>query len=520
MLIHEPSQSLLLNSRDPKKIKLWIPKAKIGDFAGHNVAVRHGIDEVKVLKNLGIKGLTSPIRYYYSWPGIYKPFDHQRATAEFLTLNRRAFVLSDPGTAKTAPALWAADYLLEQGKINRVLIICPLSCVNSVWKKDIFKILMHRSATVIHGGKEKRLNAIKCKVEFYIINHEGVAIMLRELDRLNPQLIIVDEGSFYRNHGTGKWKALKAAIKPKQMVWWISGTPCPNAPTDAWAQAKIMNVKNCPEYFGSFRRQTMIQVSQFKWAPAVGGYQKAFELLQPAIRFLKSECMDLPPVMFESRDVALSDEQRLMVKSMVKDMTIELKQKGKSITAVHAADKLGKLRQILCGSVKDPVTGEYVDIDYTPRLKVLKECIETAGAKVIVICPFKGSLRRVAEDLKKEYTVGAINGDVSIKQRDRIIQQFKETPDPHVLVCHPKVMSHGLNLTEADTLIFFAPIFSPDEFIQVMERFNRPGQTQKMTIYNLSASRLEKEIYTLVDEKKRGQDELLNLFKLATETMK
>ena len=100
--------------------------------------------------------------------------------------------------------------------------------------------------------------------------------------------------------------------------------------------------------------------------------------------------------------------------------------------------------------------------------------------------------------------------------RDRIIKAFKETPDPHVLLCHPKVMAHGLNLTEADTLIFYAPIYSNDEYQQVVERFNRSGQTRKMTVIRIAAHNVEWAIYKMVDNKKVTQDNILNLYEAIT----
>jgi type I site-specific restriction endonuclease len=45
---------------------------------------------------------------------------HQKDTASFLTLNRKAFVFSEPGTGKTLSALWAADYLMQRGEVRRV----------------------------------------------------------------------------------------------------------------------------------------------------------------------------------------------------------------------------------------------------------------------------------------------------------------------------------------------------------------------------------------------------------------
>ena len=141
------------------------------------------------------------------------------------------------------------------------------------------------------------------------------------------------------------------------------------------------------------------------------------------------------------------------------------------------------------------------------------EAIGHAIAKVIVIVPFKGILHELARDIGKQYSVGVLNGDVSANQRKQIIHNFKTTLDPHVLLCHPKVMSHGLNLVEADTTIFYAPIYSNSQNQQVIERFNRAGQVNKMTIVRIAAHPLEWEIYNQTDVATQTQMSTLDLYK-------
>ena len=105
------NKALLLKVRDPNRITTVIPKSRVLDDG--RVLVKWGLDEAQVLKNLRYKDVPSPIRANYKWPGLYKPFDHQRTTAEFLTLHRRAFCFKEQGTGKTGSVIWAADYLMN-----------------------------------------------------------------------------------------------------------------------------------------------------------------------------------------------------------------------------------------------------------------------------------------------------------------------------------------------------------------------------------------------------------------------
>lgn len=517
MLVHPPSQSLLMRVPDPFAIHELVPKSRVLDHAEYNLAVKHTLDAARLLRNMGIDA-PSPILTQYNWPGKYTPFAHQLVMAEFLTLHPRAFNLSEMGTGKSAPALWASDWLMQVGEVSRTLILTPLSTMERVWRNDIFDVLMHRVASTVYGTREQRLKALEIDADYYIMNHDGLGIdeivtAIRKRPDIN--LVIVDEASMFRNHDTKRFKSLAKMLRDDMRLWLLTGTPCPNAPTDAWALAKLVSSSRIPQFFGAFKRQTMMQLSTYKWAPRPDAYNIAFEAMQPAVRFKKSECLDLPPVMLEDRQAGLTKEQQVAVKQMRTIMQMEAKEK--QITAVNAADKINKLRQILCGSVKNPMTDEYVALPHKPRVDVLLESIEGASAKVIVIVPFKGIIQSLEKEIGRHYSVGVLNGDVTPKARDRIIREFKTAPDPHVLLCHPKVMAHGLNLTEADTLIFYAPIYSNDEFQQVTERFNRAGQKRKMTIVRIGAHPLEWQIYRLVDAKKVTQDNILNLYKTVTE---
>lgn len=485
-------------------------------WRGHNLAVDHNIDSTKIMRNLGID-VPSPIRYNYDFPRppyILKPFAHQIDTSEFLTLTRKGFVLSEMGTAKTASVLWAADYMMQQRAIKRALIVAPLSTLVRVWQEEIFNFIMRRTAVVLHGSAERRLELLSKRADFYIINYEGLSIIRKELRKRDDiNLFVVDEAAAYRNGQTERYQTLVSCLPDEQdyRLWLLTGTPCPNAPTDAWALARLVNKAKVPTYFTTWKREVMQQVTTYKWKPRDGSREKVFEVLQPAVRFAKKDCLDLPPVTYESRDVELTPEQRKAFNLMRQHMVTWAD--THQIDAVNAADKIGKLRQILCGAVKDPNTGEYVALPHTPRLNVLLECIEQASAKVLVIVPFKGIIQLLHKQVAKRYSCEIVNGDVSPKKRDEIFRRFRREKTPHVLLCHPKVMAHGLTLTEADMLIFYAPIYSNEESQQVMERINRPGQTRPMTIVRMGANAIEWEIYRQVEGKRVSQEGILDLYK-------
>jgi SNF2 family DNA or RNA helicase len=512
MLIHQPTNSVVLKLHDPTRVLTALPGLSRSINAPEgNVQIKHTLATTLQLNALGIN-VPSPILYRYNWPGKYTPFEHQRPMADFHTRNDRGLNLSEMGVGKSFATLWAADYLMSIGEVHKALILSPLSILETIWQQDIFDVLMHRSSVVTHGTREFRLNAFSMDVDFYIANHDMIAhkeIATLVRKRKDIDLIILDEASFFRNSRNLSYKFFAWATEHKRRVWLLTGTPCPNAPTDAWALARLICPQRVPKFFGSFQRQTMRQVSQYKWRPVNGHEKIVFDALQPAWRIKKKDCISLPPLTVSNRQTQLTAEQQKQFKLM-RDFMI-LQHKTTRLTAVNAADALIKLRQICCGSVKNG-DNIYETIDHSIRLKELISVINEASAKALVIVPFKGITRVLETELAKHFSLAVLNGDVSIKERTRIIRAFKSGPDPRLLLCHPQVMAHGLNLTEADTTIFYAPIYSHDQYAQVIERFNRAGQTRKMTVARIAACSFEWDIYSLLDNRALNQDSILKLY--------
>lgn len=514
MLYHEKTNSLILKLQDPRRVLDHVPKARVVEYRGLPLTQVHmGLDEMRVLRNVGIKA-PSPIRYGYDWPSRYpKPFSHQVTTAEFLTLHNRAICLNDMGTGKSLSTLWAMDYLMRLGVIRKAIVVAPVS-VMGVWQNEIAgHFLSRRTCAVLHGSKERRLKLLAQDVDLYIINHDGLATIQAEVAaRTDIDLWIIDEASEgYRNAKTTRYKVLVETMRPTNWLWLMTGTPCPNSPTDAWALARLLKNPHAPKYFNAFKSEVMHQVTQYKWVPKPEAYKVAFDLLQPGIRFKKEDCIDLPPVTFVTRECDLTAAQKLAYKDMHSELVASVN--GAQITAANAAVKLVKLLQVCVGTVYD-AEGETQELDASNRLDACASLVAAASAKVLIFVPFTSALNMVARHLRKEgYTVETVDGSTSPTERKRIFDAFQSEADPKVIVAHPKTTAHGLTLTEADTTIWYAPIFSREIFEQANNRMNRPGQTKKMLVAMLAATPLEKQLYEALEHKGRMQDSVLQLFK-------
>ena len=186
---------LSIKTKAPQIILEAIDRSKLvneDEYGNAEIWTYFGLGEAHILNNLKIPDVPSPMRTQYKWGGIYKPFEHQRATAEFLTLNKRAYCFNQQGTGKTNAVIWAADYLMTLGIIKRVLIVAPLSILDAAWKKDLFKTAMHRSVDIAHGNRDKRKSIINGGAEFVIINYDGVEIVEKEIAQGGFDLIVLD----------------------------------------------------------------------------------------------------------------------------------------------------------------------------------------------------------------------------------------------------------------------------------------------------------------------------------------
>ena len=502
------NRGLLLRLRNPAKITTAIPTSKaVGE---HEVLVKWGVDEARVLRNLNVKDVPSPILGMYDWPGRYTPFDHQKTTASFLTMNPRAFCFNEQGTGKTASAIWAADFLMKQGKIKRALIICPLSIMDSAWRADLFSFAMHRTVDIAHGAKKKRQEIIASDAEFVIINYDGVEIVKDDIANGGFDLIIVDEATHYKNAQSKRWKVLASIMNGKTWLWMMTGTPAAQSPVDAYGLAKLVNPKEVPRFFGAFRELVMHKVTQFKWAPKPNANDIVYNCLQPAIRFTKEQCLDLPEMTYVKREVELTAQQKKYYELLRKEMMTTAA--GEQITAANAAVAMNKLLQISCGAVYSD-TGETVEFDVKNRYKVLREVIDESSQKVLIFVPFKHVIGILKEKLTKEgITNDVINGDVSANKRTAIFKAFQETDNPRVLIIQPQAAAHGVTLTAANTIVWWGPTSSLETYAQANARVHRSGQKHPSTVVQLQGSPVEKRLYKMLDERINVHTKMIDLY--------
>lgn len=504
---------LVVRTRWPSRITETIKKskavAKQGDVS--EVVVFWGLEEAQTLSKVGVRKVPSPILRDYDWPGLYKPMAHQKDTASFLTVNQRAFCFNEQGTGKTASAIWASDYLLMQGVINRVLIICPLSIMQSAWQADLFRFAIHRTVDVAYGDRSKRKAIVNSGAEYVVINFDGLDIVKDEIKNGGFDLIIVDEANAYKNHRTKRFKALKEVMNHKTWLWMMTGTPAAQSPLDAYGLAKMCVPARTPTLFGAYRDTVMQQLTRFKWIPKSSAEQTVHKLLQPAIRYTKAECLDLPEATHVSRFAPMTAQQSKYYKQLKKDMLINAA--GEDVSAVNAASNLNKLLQISCGAVYTD-NKNVIEFDVSDRLNAVLEVIEEATNKVLVFVPFTHTIGLLKDFLtKNNISCDVINGEVPVTKRTEIFKRFQEEKDPRVLIIQPQAAAHGVTLTAANVVIWYAPITSIEYYLQANARVHRQGQKNPVTVVHIEGSPVEAKVYAALQNKLDFHSKIIDLYK-------
>lgn len=520
-----------------------IPEAR--GINGTFVAVPATLQNSQTLRwmNWPVAPVITDSNYDFPIAPPFRPLAHQKMMANFMVLHPRCFNLSAMGTMKTTATLWAADYLMRQHPPGtcRALIVAPLSILQDVWGKAIFQnFLSRRTFDILYGDAEKRLKILQeSKADFIIINFDGVKIGTHfrkrnsaqkkriELDGLSKALAertdikiaIVDEATAYRDAQTDRHEVARLVLGKRDYLWLMSGTPTPNAPTDAYGLSKLVN-NAFGKSFTNFREESMFKRGPFRWEARRDGYNKARALLTPSIRYALEDIWDGPPMTTQQREVLLSDEQKKLLAELKRDLQVTVRS-GDPITTANEAAARTKFLQVSLGAIYDSNHNVHL-IDADARIAELHAVVEEAPGKILIFAPLTSIVEMLYKALGPQrdskgklrhagWSREIVNGNTAQKERSRIFQAFQDEPDPRILVADPGTMAHGLNLYAAQTVVWYGPTDKTELYLQACKRAHRPGQVHPVTVVQLVSNPLEREIYRRLETNTSLQGVLLNM---------
>lgn len=452
----------------------------------------------------------------YKYPTKYDaPYAHQIEMVKFHLANPRGFNLSEMGTGKTLSILWTLDILRTFGKIKSALLVVPISSIELVWVQHVLEHMPHLPFCVLHKPtKTARLNELAKNKFIYIINHDGLRVLERELIRKRFDVVMIDELTTFKSWKTDRTKVAHNVCNQPYIkaVWGLTGSATDDSPLDAYGQAKVVRPNNpdLPKYFKQFRDEIMTQLNTYTEVPKPGWELTVAKILSPAIRFKLRDCVDLPPTIYEDRSAEMSPEQKRLYDEMFKQLVTEYE--GGIITASNAGVKVLKLLQISAGTVYDE-DRLIRSVDCKPKLKVVEEILhEVAGQKIIIFAEFKAAVEMVNQHFNDKGIKSAyVHGGINPRARPDIYSNFIKG-DTRVLVLQPNTSAHALTLTAASVIVWYTPITSGEKFIQANSRIIRPGQERTQLIIRLSCSKAERHVYSCLDRKHDMARSLMTLF--------
>jgi Helicase conserved C-terminal domain/SNF2-related domain len=511
----------------PGVLAQYIPDLK--PVNGSYFAVPNTLPNLQVMRwyQYSVPEVINDKTYDFPIAPPFKPLPHQRVMANFSVLHRRMFNLSDMGTMKTISTLWAADFLMQQHPKGefRAVIVAPLSTLDRVWASAIFKnFLGRRTFEILHGTPAQRSAALERDADFYIINFDGVATGAHTrrrfeidgfsktlMERSDIQLCVIDEASAYKDPLTLRHRIARDVLGRRSYLWLLTGTPTPNAPTDAYGLAKLVNNAWGKSKTG-FKMETMYQPfpNSFKWLPKKDGYEKARQLLSPSIRYDLKDIWNGPECVTQQRSVELTGDQKKQMAELKKTLQVTMKS-GAAIGAINEAAARQKFIQVSLGAVYDSDHKVHL-ADARPRISALHEILDEAPGKTLIFAPLTSVVEMLARELKGTRKVAIVNGNVSQKDRTKVFADFQEG-DLEDIIADPGTMAHGLDLWMARTVIWYGTTDKAELYAQANRRAHRPGQKYPVNVVQLVSNPLEIEIFRRLENNLSLQGSLLTMIK-------
>ena len=401
----------------------------------------------------------------------------------------------DTGTGKTITSLEVAS------NYKKTLVVCPLSIIEKAWIDDCNEFYPNlKIVSLWSNSKKERLEALNTQADIYVINYDGIEIIYNEILKAKFDCIIVDESSKMKNITSQITTRLLNLSTHIEHRFVLSGCPTPNHNSEIFPQMKFVNPEVLGNnYYGFLARYFKQDMENpHRWYQTQENKDDFYNRLSQQCVFIdKKDCVDLPDKVFQIRQFDLHKEQQKYYDVILNDIQDNINQWSKfEFTA-----KLMKLRETLSGFVinKDKTISEFKN----NKDKELEEVLSELGNRsVIVWCQFNYEIETLA---KKFNGVGLTS---KTQNRDEIIQQFKDG-NIKLLFAHPRLIGHGLTLTNCNYNVYYSLSFSYEEFKQSQDRIHRIGQKNKCTYIILQArNTIDENIYTCLNRKANVVDEL------------
>lgn len=429
----------------------------------------------------------------------YELMEHQETGVRFLTDKHHGLLAFEQGLGKTLVAIDAFSRLLQDGKVNRMVVICPNSLKRN-WVSELEKFAPHMSSEIIEGTPQaRRRRMIDSRARILIASYETAraeVVGLKSILKRQSCVLVLDE-----SHATKNWASLtsKSAreIAPfAKYRWLLSGTPVTNHASDLYTQFEVLSPDNNP--LGSAEAFLAVMESD----PSGSSFRQEIDSM--VFRRTKEECLDLPDKTFADIYVDLPPWQRKLYDDMKHQMVCELQAMSGEEYRTFASTALVQLTRlsqiasnpglIFAESENDPAKFSMIE-------DVLSDLLSVPGRKVIIWCNYVRSIEQLLERLATHNPI-ALYGAVPGPERQELAKRFQEDPDTRVLIANPAAAGTGFTLTAANYTIYESLSWRYDHYAQSQDRNHRIGQDLPVTYMRLIAvDTIDEAIIRALDRK-------------------
>lgn len=415
----------------------------------------------------------------------FHPFPYQLEGVAFLYPRFSAVLADEMGLGKTMQAITALRLLLRSGEIRQTLIVCPKPLVTN-WQRELQNWAPEIPVVVVAGEQEKRRwqwELADCPIR--IANYE---LLVRDRDvvaQLNQtfDLVVLDESQRVKNAASATAETVRSISRRRS--WALTGTPIENSASDLVGIFEFVSP-------GQLRKE----MKPNQLGRAVSDY---------LLRRRKDDVLaELPPKLIRDAEVELTVHQRETYRLAEDEGVLRLTNLGDGLTIQHVFELVLRLKQI-CNF--DTATGESAKFE---RLAADLEEVVASRRKAIVFSQWVSTLETLADRLSA-YRPALYHGKVPARDRDAVLERFRDDPDCPLLLISYGAGGVGLNLQFASYVFLFDRWWNPAVEDQAINRAHRIGATSPITVTRfLAVETIEERINEVLQQKREIFDAVLS----------
>ena len=405
--------------------------------------------------------------------GYDKLYGYQQFGANWLA-GRRAGILADEmGLGKTAQAIAAIRQEFRDHPRNTGLVVCPKNLLAN-WEKEISHWAPELSWSRLTPPSRWRTNAWQYlfnKVHLILTNYEQVGSILEIDPALYFSIIVLDEAHHVRNANAKITQDLRGILRKK--TWALTGTPLERAMSDVWTILSVVE----PRGFNLAYVPSSEQALRSRASPYV-------------LRRMKHDYLPgLPPEIDEHETLELLPRQKRAYAG-----TLD------RIRAGEYGGLLAGLNQLRTVCDFDQQSGQSIKLD---RIMEITRAISSNDEKAVIFSYLLKPLDMLGRRLDYD-GLGYVHlrGDQSLAERESSLRQFAGDAAISFLLASTRVGGEGLNLVNANHVIFINRWWNPSANKQAKDRVARLGQTKTVVIHSFTCrDTIEEDLDRIIQEK-------------------